>query len=284
MVNEVSVRSIPIVAAVALLVATAACSPGTLPGAPSPVTIGGGGARYNGSITYRRVAGAAYALTESAQTLNLSLTMRGTNQVFGRFETAESSGTISGTVNGTLASGAFDATVLVSSVVRQGTGSITCEGRGQITGSFSGVNVTWTSASIGYDNCPGLTVASSAQAIAVSPIPGEFGSRANVVISVVGGTSIVRSTCPDGSAGYPFTVDMTERSGVSVTFDPTFVAEDAARRQTVLDMPFTELAGGSRRTYGVCSPAVGTYQAFFSGVDANGNRVRVASPVVTFVP
>jgi hypothetical protein len=28
----------------------------------------------------------------------------------------------------------------------------------------------------------------------------------------------------------------------------------------------------------------GTYQAFFSGIDDGGNRVRVASPTVTFLP
>jgi hypothetical protein len=49
-------------------------------------------------------------------------------------------------------------------------------------------------------------------------------------------------------------------------------------------MPFTDVAGGSRRTYNACSPVAGTYQAFFSGTDANGNRIRVASPIVTMVP
>ena len=43
-------------------------------------------------------------------------------------------------------------------------------------------------------------------------------------------------------------------------------------------------AGGGRRSYSVCSPTAGTYQAFFSGVDANGNGLRVSSPVVTFAP
>jgi hypothetical protein len=53
---------------------------------------------------------------------------------------------------------------------------------------------------------------------------------------------------------------------------------------TVLDMPFTEVDGGSRRTYNACSPVAGTYQAFFSGTDVNGNRIRVASPIVTLAP
>lgn len=271
-----------ILAAALIAAGAAACSPGTLPGAPTPVTVGGGGARYNGSITYRRLAG-AYTITE-AQTLNLSLTMRGLDQIFGRFQTAESSGTISGTVAGSLANGSFQATLLVSSAARQGSGSTTCEGRGQISGSFAGLNVSWSEGTIAYDNCPGLLVSSSAQAIAISPIPGEFGNLANVTIAVLGGTTIARGTCPSGVPGYPFTVEMAERSGVDVTFDPTFVAEDAARSQTVLDMPFTALPGGGRRTYSVCSPAAGTYQAFFTGTDANGNRVRVSSPLVTFAP
>jgi len=46
-------------------------------------------------------------------------------------------------------------------------------------------------------------------------------------------------------------------------------------------MPFGTINGGTRRTYATCSPLAGTYQAFFSGTDARGNRVRVASPVVT---
>ncbi len=266
------------------LSAAAGCSQGTLPGAPSPITIGGGGGRYNGSVTYRRARPAIYAVTESSQTLSLSLTMQGVNQIFGRFQSGESSGTISGSLTGTLASGTFEATMLVSSAAQQAGAPVTCEGRGQITGTFNGVNVNWGSGGIAYDNCPGLEVTSSAQAIAVSPIPGEIGNLANVVITVLGGTTVTRSTCPAGGPGYPFTVEMAERAGVDVTFEPTFAAEDASRNRTVLDMPFTQLPGGGRRTYSVCSPSAGTYQAFFNGTDANGNRVRVSSPVVTFVP
>jgi hypothetical protein len=70
-----------------------------------------------------------------------------------------------------------------------------------------------------------------------------------------------------------------------VTLDSTLVAEE--RRTTgvvsvnTFDMPFTDLPGGERRTYGACSPTSGTYQAFISGTDANGNRLRAASPLVT---
>ena len=270
-------------AAAVVLLAAAACSPGTLPGSPSPVLIGGGGGRYNGTITYRRVGGAPYSFAET-QALSLSITMRGDDQIFGRFQTPESSGSISGTVNGTLAGGTFEATVLVSSVAGHPTGVRTCEGRAQIAGTFSGVNLSWGGGTIQYENCPDLSVTSSVQAVAVSPIPAASGNRATVVIAVLGGTTIARGTCPSGSPGYPFTVEMAEHVGVNVTFDETFATEDASGARTTLDMPFRELPGGGRRTYSVCSPESGTYQAFFSGVDANGNTVRVSSPIVTFAP
>jgi hypothetical protein len=47
-------------------------------------------------------------------------------------------------------------------------------------------------------------------------------------------------------------------------------------------MPFTDLPGGTRRTYSVCSLAPGTYQAFINGRDAGGTRIQAASPLVTF--
>jgi hypothetical protein len=51
-----------------------------------------------------------------------------------------------------------------------------------------------------------------------------------------------------------------------------------------IDMPFTDMPAGGRRTYSACSPTPGTYQAFFSGKDVNGNLVRASSPVVTMGP
>ena len=45
-----------------VLLAAAACSPGTLPGTPSALTVGGGGGRYNGTITTRRIGGMATIL------------------------------------------------------------------------------------------------------------------------------------------------------------------------------------------------------------------------------
>jgi hypothetical protein len=264
--------------------AAAACSPGTLPGSPSPVLVGGGGGRYNGSISYRRLAG-NYAIAEGSQRLDLSLALRDVNQITGRFETGETSGTVQGVLNGDMSNGTLDATLLVQTTVRQGGGASTCEGRGQIIVTLSGLNLSWAGGSITYDNCPGLTISSEARAVATSPIPGSPGTRASVAITVLGGAIVPRGTCPSGVAGYPFTVEMSETAGVNVTFDSTFRVEERRTSGNTsaaqLDMPFFGLNGGSRRTYSACSPFAGTYQAFFTGTDSNGNRVRVASPVVT---
>jgi hypothetical protein len=270
----------------ATLIATA-CSPGTLPGSPTPILSGGGGARYNGSIVYRRLAG-GFAIDEGSQTFNLSLVVRDANQITGRFESGNGIGTISGLLTGDLASGTFDATMLVQTTATQVAGQNVCEGRGEVTGRMTGRELTFAAGPITYENCPGLTVSSQAQAVAVSPIPGEFGGRANVVITVLGGTTVSRGTCGNGIPGFPFTVEMSETSGIDVTWDAQFLVEErrnfGVATSTSLDMPFTALDGGSRRTYGACSPVPGTYQAFFSGGDANGNRIRIASPVVTFSP
>ena len=272
--------------AAAIATTLGACSPGTLPGSPSPLSVGGGGARYNGSITYRRLSG-GYTLSESAQSLNLSLVRRGADQIQGRYEVGGSTGTLSGVITGNLASGTFLATTLVVTPANQGGTTTSCEGRGQVTGSLSGVNLTWSAASITYDNCPGLSTTSQVQAVAVSPIPGSFGSNANLSITIVGNTTVVRSTC-GGLPGYPFTIEIAETAGIDVTLDPTFLVEErrnfGAVSSNMLDMPFTDVAGGNRRTYNACSPVAGTYQAFFSGTDVNGNRIRVASPIVTMAP
>jgi hypothetical protein len=269
------------------LAAAAACSPGTLPGNPSELTVGGGGARYNGTITTRRVGG-NYTLNEAGQALTLSLTLRSTEQMFGRIDSAGSFGTLTGTITGNLASGSFQATILIPTVAQQGGTTTTCEGRGDVTGTLSGVNLTWTSPSLTYDNCPGLTTSSQAQAVAVSPIPGAAINRANVVISIVGGTRVAPGLCPGGIPGFPFTVEIAETAGVNVTLDKTFTAEERRTTGTVsvttVDMPFTDLLGGTRRTYGACSLVAGTYQAFISGIDAIGNRMRAASPLVTLGP
>ncbi len=265
-----------------------ACSPGSLPGSPSPILVGGGGGRYNGSIVTRRLVTGPYTITEASQSLNLSMVVRDAAQVTGRFESGETSGTLQGVLTGTLASGTFQATLLVSTIGRQGTTASTCEGRGDITASLSGTSLSWNGGTITYNNCPGLTVTTSAQAVAVSPIPGSFGNTANVIITIAGGASVARGTCPSGISGFPFTVEMAEMAGITVTFDSEFEIEQRTTQgiggRSTLDMPFTELKGGERRSYSACSPVGGTYQAFFSGADANGNRVRVATPVVTMGP
>jgi hypothetical protein len=262
---------------------SASCSPGTLPGTPSELTVGGGGARYNGTITTRRVGG-AYAINELGQPLVLSVTLRGTEQMFGRIEFGGTVGTLTGTLTGNLAAGSFQATILISTSAQQGGTTTLCDGRGDVSGTLSGVNLTLNSASVTYDNCPGLTTSTQAQAVAVSPIPGAAGNRANVVISIVGGTHVAAGVCPGGIPGFPFSVEIAETAGINVTLDSTFVAEERRTNGTLsvtsFDMPFTDLPGGQRRTYGACSLVSGTYQAFVSGIDASGNRIRTASPLV----
>ncbi len=271
---------------VAIATSVGACSPGTLPGSPSPLAVGGGGARYNGTITYRRLSG-GYTLSEAAQSLNLSLVMRGADQIVGRFQVGGTTGTLTGIVSGNLASGTFQATTLVVTTASLGGATTSCEGRGQVSGSLAGVNLTWSAPSITYDNCPGLSTTSQVQAVAVSPIPGSFGNNASLSITILGSTTVARSTC-GGLPGYPFTIEIAETAGIDVTLDPTFLVEERRNfggvTATVLDMPFTDVDGGSRRTYNACSPVAGTYQAFFSGTDVNGNRIRVASPIVTMAP
>ena len=267
------------------LVTAAACSPGTLPSTPSLVTAGGGGGKYNGTITTRRIAG-NFAIGEGAQALSLSLAVRGTEQITARVDAGGNTGSLTGTLTGTLASGSFQATLLILTPAQQGGTAITCEGRGDVSGTLSGLNLVLTGNSITYSNCPGLITSTQAQAVAVSPIPGSTPNRANVVISVLGGTHVPRGTCSSGLPGFPFTVEIAETNGIDVTLDPTFIAEErhdgGGTTTSTVDMPFTNLPGGTRRTYDVCSLTAGTYQAFITGTDGAGNKIRTASPLVTF--
>jgi hypothetical protein len=276
-----------LVTVMALACAVCSCSPGRLPGSPSPILTSGGGGRYNGTITYRRLGG-SFTISEASQSLVLSIVLREADQMTGRFDAGETSGTLHGVITGSLGAGSFQATALVSTVARQGASTVTCQGRGEVGGVLSGANLTWTTGSILYDNCPGLAATSQVQAVAVSPIPGSAGTRATLSIAVLGSVVVTRARCADGTTGYPFVVEMVETSGINLTFDPTFRIEERLNFGLVstneLDMPFRELAGGSRRTYQACSPVAGTYQAFFGAADANGNRIRVASPVVTMGP
>ena len=273
---------------VVLAAVAAGCSPGTLPGTPSPIVVGGGGGRYNGTIITRRVGG-NYTLTETTQALDISVVLRESAQLAGRFLAGESTGTVQGVLNGNLASGSLQATILITTNARQGgTTATSCEGRGEITATLTGKNLSWSGGTITYDNCPGLSVTSAATAEATSPIPGASGGRANVIITVAGGPSVPRGSCSSGISGFPFTVEITEQSGLDVTFDSTFLVEErrsgGAVSTSSRDMPFTELEGGERTSYTACSPVAGTYQAFFSGTDVNGNRIRVASPLVVMGP
>jgi hypothetical protein len=275
------------VIAVIALAGTASCSPGTLPGTPSPIAVGGGGSRYNGTIITRRVAG-NYTISELSQALDLSMVLREGAQLAGRFEAGESTGTLQGLLVGSLSSGTFQATFLISTAAREGgTTPRSCEGRGEITATMSGRNLSWAGGTITYGNCPGLTVTTEAQATAVSPIPAPLGSRANLVLTIQGGPVVNPGTCRSGETGFPFTVEIAESAGVGVTFDSTFVVEERRAGGTstsTLDMPFSRMEGGERRTYGVCSSAAGSYQAFFAATDDNGNRIRVATPLVLLVP
>ena len=266
------------------LVAAAACSPGTLPGSPSLVTVGGGGARYNGSLTTRRVGG-GYTIAETPQALTLSLTIRTPDQITGRLDVGGNTGTLAGSISGNLASGSFQATMLVSTTAQQGAATTICEGRGNVVGTLAGLNLVINAASVTDDNCPGLMTSSSGQGLAVSPVPGSTPNRATVLMSIIGGTHVALGICASGAAGYPFVVEISETNGVNVALDATFVAEErrASGGLSVnsFDMPFTDLPGGTRRSYYVCAASTGTYQAFISGTDAGGTRIRVASPLVT---
>lgn len=267
------------------LVTAAACAPGTLPSTPSLVTVGGGGGRYNGTITTRRVAG-NFAIAEGTQGLSLSLTVRGADQITGRLESGGTTGTLTGTLTGNLASGSFQATLLITTPATQGAATTACEGRGEVSGTLSGLNLVLTGNSVTYGNCPGLITSTQATAVAVSPVPGSTPNRANVVISVLGGAHVARGTCSSGVSGFPFTVEIAETNGINVTLDPTFIAEErhggGGVTTSTVDMPFTDLGGGTRRTYDVCSLTAGTYQAFITGTDGAGNRITTASPLVTF--
>src|SRR5258705_6706489 len=184
--------------------------------------------------------------------------------------------------------GSFDATVLITTDARQGGRTSRCEGRGQITGIPSGLNLTWTGGSIAYDNCPGLTISSQAQAVAVSPIPDASPNRASLVITVLGGATVQRGTCASSIAGYPFTVEMSETAGINVSFDSQFRIEERRNTgvgsSTTLDMPISGITGGTRRTFATCSPPAGTYQALFRRARPSGNRVRLGRPRVTLAP
>ncbi|MBI4887923.1 MAG: hypothetical protein HY824_12585 [Acidobacteria bacterium] len=288
------------VAALAVALGAPACSPGSLPGSPTPIVVGGGGGRYGGTLSYRRVGG-SFAINESPQSLGLSLVLSAADQFVAQFETSGGSrGSLQGTLHGALNSGTFTATALVSTPAEspdlalggallpafRPRAAATCEGRGEATGRFAGPDLTWQIDAITYDNCAGLVTSSDAQATAISPIPQALPARATVVLTVFPGTSIPPGRCDNGSNGFPFTVEIAETSGVGLTFDDTIVIEERRGGQLAstrrVDNPLTSLQAGERRRHSACSPFAGTYQAFFTGRDARGNQIRFASPLVTF--
>lgn len=258
------------------------CAPGSLPGTPSPITVSNGGGRYDGTHTYRRVAG-AFVVSEAAHAMTLALDLVGGDQISGQFTAADGSqGTLQGTVSGALNSGTFQATLLLTTPAG---GALRCDGRGNVTGTLSGRSLTWTIGSITYANCPGLETSSQAQATAASPFPQGDPGRARVVVTIFPGTTIQAGRCEGGTQGYPFVVGLSETSGVSVTLDDTVQIEQRRGTQVVTsrqDNLFKRLAGGETRRYSVCETSALTYQAFFTGTDSSGNSVRFGSPLITF--
>ena len=260
-----------IVAALAASVGIMACSPGSLPGSPSRIEFGGGGGRYDGTLSYRRIGG-DFLINESEQSMSMSLTLAAADQFTAQFQTAAgSAGSLQGVLVGALNDGTFEATLLVTlpadspasslSLAQQGffgpRAEVTCEGRGQATGSFSGLDMTWTIGAIDYSNCR-LVTSSQAQATATSPIPQASPTKANVVITIFPGTTIREGVCEGGARGYQFTIEMAETNGVAVTLDDTLTVEERRGGQVVdvdrEDMPFTELGAGEKRRYSACRP------------------------------
>jgi hypothetical protein len=268
---------------------TAGCARGSLPASPTALTAGGGG-RYNGTMTFQRQSG-TLQVDGSVRPLDMSVVVANLTQLSGHFTAGNASGSLQGTLAGNLLSGTFQGTTLVSVAVTEGTTARTCDGRGDMAGTFNGLNVNWQITRTTYDNCAGLNVTSAANGVSISPIPETQTAHANVVVTVEPGNTIAGgAACPGAvsAKGWRFTVIVAETAGVSVTLDSTFTGEQkvqgGAVASTTLDTPFRTLDGGSRRTYEGCSPQAGTYQAFFSGVDATGVKVRFFSPLVTLLP
>lgn len=271
-----------LIAAFAVL-GMAGCAPGTLPGTPTPITFGSGGGRYDGTQTYRRVSG-TFAVNESVQAMTVSLELVAGDQFSGQFTSADGSrGTLQGTVAGTLSSGTFQATLLLTTPANV---DLRCDGRGNVIGTLSGRTLTWTIGSITYSNCPGLETSSQAQATAVNPFPLGNPGQARVIVSIFPGTTVQGGRCEDGTQGYPFTVTLSETGGTAVTLDDTVQIEQRRGTQIVTSLQdnlFTRLAGGETRRYSVCETSASTYQAFYTGRDSNGNAIRFGSPLVTFL-
>jgi hypothetical protein len=275
------------VALAALAASAFGCSRGSLPGSPSPLGPVGGGARYDGTLTYTRLSG-GFQIDTGTRRLDLSIVLGTGDELSGHFQAGDTNGSLQALLDGTMSAGRFEGTILVTTPASAGSTSAVCEGAGRVSGDFSGRTVAWRASDIAYDNCPGLVVGSQAQGTATSPVPGTVNGRANVVVTVRPSTRVHAGVCPSGTSGWPFTVIVAENAGVSLTLDDTFIVEErptaGSSTRTIVDTPFRPLAGGARREYEVCARSPGTYQAFFAGNDSRGNRVRFASPVVTLLP
>jgi hypothetical protein len=251
-------------------------------------------------MTYRKTGG-TFQINESPQGLVMSISLGSLSDQFtATFRAGATSGSLQGVISGSLVDGTFRATVLVTvpaeTAPTSGTSALApraivpCEGTGEATGRFNGTNVSWDIGAITYSNCS-LSTSTTATAVATTPVPPPLPAaekpKANVVITILPGTSLRRSTCADGRPGYAFTVEIAEIGGVGVRLDDRIVVEERRPgqplRTTSEENPFTRLEAGERKRWSACedTQSTGTYQAFFSGTDDNGNRIRFASPLIT---
>ena len=264
---------------VPLALAIASCSPGTLPGSPTPFTPGGG-ARYSGTMTIARVAG-SQSFGTGQRPLDLSLVLGPMNQLTGQFAAGDAVGSLTAELSGSLTTGTFVGQILISLPVTQAGAAVTCDGIQDVEGTFSGGSVTFAASfPLGYRVCPGLLTTVSAAATAISPVPGAIGNRANVIVTVSPGTTIAEGTCESG-VGYGFTITLVETAGVAVTFDADYRLIQFDEPIVDVSMPVTGIGGGGRRSFTVCRASAGLFQAVFRGRDDNGNTVLAASPVLT---
>jgi hypothetical protein len=289
------------VLALVLAAGAVSCSPGSLPGSPTPILQVGGGGRYEGTMTYRRTGG-TFQINETPQGLTMSLSLGSLQDQFtGSFRTASSSGSLQGVIAGNMVNGTFRATVLLTVTGDSGVASSTsasvraivgCEGRGEATGQFNGTNISWDIGSITYTNC-NLATSSQATAVATTPVPAPPPAserpKANVVITVLPSTTLARTTCSNGRSGHELTVEIAETGGVGIALDNEIVTEER-RGGTItterVESTFPRIEAGEKRRWTACETETvpGTYQVFFSGTDDNGNRIRFATPIITFLP
>ena len=254
--------------------AISGCSPGTLPGSPTPFTPGGG-ARYTGTMTIGRLAGTPF--NTGQRPLDLALVLGPGDQLAGQFSAADAVGSITTTLTGSMTSGTFTGQILLSLPV----GGTTCDGIQDVEGTFNGSSLTMsTPTPFGYPNCPGVFTTVSAAATAASPVPGVIGNRANLIVTVTPGTAISDNSCENG-AGFGFTITLVETSGVEAEFESEYLVIPFDEPAVETSMPISKIAAGGRQSFGICRPSAGFFQAVFRARDVHGNRVLAMSPVLT---